>query len=119
MPLDFVHETLAWHSVVASEPRYSGQMNVFQLTFGSVLGAELLQLILPYPMNPKHRKRAEVYLKMYPPGERHVIRPVERKKIFIEWLQLRVAELRERGWRDSTVEELLSRIDVLQKSLPR
>lgn len=80
------------HGIGAPEPRYSAGSHVFDLYFNRLKGSELLQLIVPFPMRAKHKKRAEIYLRMFPPGQHHVKRKAERQSIYIEWQRLRIDE---------------------------
>lgn len=90
--LELAREVVIAHSVKIREPAYWGSTHMYNLNFNGTSGSELLRLILPYPIDEKHRKRAEIYLRMFPAGEHHVLRRAERKEIYIEWLQLRIDE---------------------------
>jgi len=91
-PLDIIREILIAHNIVTPELYHRRKQDLFELTLHSTNGAEFLQLLSPYPMNGKHRKRAEIYLRMFPPGGRYRHRPKERRDTYVEWLQLRVVE---------------------------
>jgi len=93
-PLELIHEILAVHGIIVSEPRYAKSSGVFTLTLNNAYGSEFLQLLLPYPIGKKHRKRAEVYLRMFPPGEHYRKRGVHRNSCFVEWVELQAAEAR-------------------------
>ena len=92
-PLELVHKILAAYGVENPSPWYSERMGVFELTFSNTRGFEFLHLIMSYPMREKHRKRAEVYLKMFPPEKKGIHRRGERNDCYAEWLQLRITEL--------------------------
>lgn len=94
-PLDVIYEVLVAHGIDVSEPRYCESGHYFELTLSCVKGSEFLQLIASYPMKPKLRKRAEIYLKMFAPSKRHKQRSAERQRIYTEWLQLRIDEKQE------------------------
>jgi len=91
-PLNVAHLILFAHNIKIPEPRYSSGAGVFELNANRLKGTEFLLLIGESAMRTKHSMRARVYFKMFPPGERYVRRPAERKEIYAEWLQLRINE---------------------------
>lgn len=95
--LNLVREVAAAHGIEVSEPFYNSATNSYQLCFNASKGSELLQLFMAYPMDEKHKKRTEIYLRMYPLGERRTVHRDKRKEIFAEWLRLRIAEAEERN----------------------
>lgn len=97
--LNLVREIAAVHGIEISEPCYNIGTGTSHLSFNASKGSELLQLLMAYPMNEKHKRRVEIYLRMHPPGEWRIPRRGERKEIYAEWLRLRVAEGEERNVR--------------------
>lgn len=95
-PLTIVYAVLSEHGVVPTHFSYNGSLQAFVLSYNQTKGSEFLRLVIDYPMSEKHRKRAELYLRLFPAAKRHTRWRTERMKIYEEWLQLRTDELEER-----------------------
>ncbi len=92
-PLEFMRAVLIAHGLEIRNVRCRESQNTYELAFSGPQGAEVLQLLLPYLRHPKQIRRAELYLKVFPPGSKGVRMREQRTNGYNEWLKSRNTEL--------------------------
>ncbi len=91
-PLLLAREIVAAHGIETPLPHML-KNGIFQWDATSSKGSEVLRLIYPYLHHPKYRERAKGYLKVFPLGSRHRHMREVRLQGYIEWLELKLAEV--------------------------
>ncbi len=61
---------------------------LFKLNFTSSRGAQLLEVLKPYMRNPVNIRRADVFIKLFPPGSEGKHMKIERMEGYADWLAL-------------------------------
>lgn len=95
--LEFMRSVLLAHGMEVRPVYYYKKGDWYELSFSSAAGADFLQLIYPYLVAEKYKRRADAYFKMFPPGERYLQMREARLDGYIGWQKLKITELQEKG----------------------